>query len=49
MGHKSQAIVHLLSAYYGQGASVRHIALTLVAFVLLLPVVSTLGLSTGDL
>jgi hypothetical protein len=49
MGHKSKAIAHFLSARHGQGAFPRRIALLLVAFVLLLPVVSTLGLSEGDL
>jgi hypothetical protein len=49
MGHKSQAIAHFPSARHGQGAPSRRIALMLVAFVLLLPVVSTLGLSEGDL
>jgi len=48
MGCKSQAILHHLSAWNGKGAASRRIALMLVAFVLLLPVVSALGLSQGD-
>lgn len=49
MGHERQAIAHDFSARNGNGASSRRIALMPVAFVLLLPVVSPLGLSQGDL
>ena len=49
MGHELQAIAHYVSARNGNGASSRRIALMPVAFVRLLPVVSTLGLSQGDL
>ncbi len=48
MGRKSQAIAHHLSAGDGQGAALHQIALTLVAFVLLLPNSLTLGLLGGD-
>ena len=49
MGQKSQAIPHHSSVCDGKGATLRQIALKLVAFVLLLPLLSALGLHGGAL
>ena len=49
MSGKSQAILHHPDACDGRGAPVRQIALMLLAFVLLLPILSALGLSKGAL
>ncbi|ETW92915.1 MAG: hypothetical protein ETSY1_41545 [Candidatus Entotheonella factor] len=51
MGYQSQAILHHphKGARHGKSAPLRQITLRLVAFVLLLPILSALGLTKGEL